>query len=53
MKKRIKVFEPGKYPQGDYPTERVKKIFGSVKDKIKTRLSLIKLDSETYYDSLR
>ncbi len=39
MKKRIKVFETGKYPQGDYPTERVKKIFGSVKDKIKTQLA--------------
>lgn len=28
-KKRVKVFSSGKYPQGDYPPERVKKIFGN------------------------
>lgn len=39
MKKRIKVFEPGKYPQGEYSFERVKKIFGNIKDKVKTQLA--------------
>ncbi len=39
MKKRIKVFEPGKYPQGEYSFQRVKKIFGNIKDKIKTQLA--------------
>ena len=28
-KKRVKVFSSGNYPQGDYPPERVKKIFGN------------------------
>ncbi|MGL5902801.1 MAG: hypothetical protein ACRCZO_08950 [Cetobacterium sp.] len=28
IKKRVKVFSSGKYPQGNYPPERVKKIFG-------------------------
>ena len=34
MKKRIKIFETGIYPQGKYDKERVKKIFGSVKDNV-------------------
>jgi len=32
MKKRVKVFQSGKYPQGDYPIDRVKKIFENTKD---------------------
>ncbi|MBN1469533.1 MAG: hypothetical protein JXM74_04665 [Fusobacteriaceae bacterium] len=39
MKKRIKVFEPGKYPQGEYDFSRVQKIFGNIKDKVKTQLA--------------
>lgn len=35
MKKRVKIFETGKYPQGDYSIDRVKKIFGDVKDGVK------------------
>lgn len=35
MKKRIKIFETGMYPQGIYNRERVKKIFGNVKDDVK------------------
>lgn len=35
MKKRVKIFETGKYPQGEYPIDRVKKIFGEVKDGVK------------------
>ena len=35
MKKRIKIFETGMYPQGIYNRERVKKIFGNVKDNVK------------------
>ena len=34
MKKRVKVFEVGKYPQGEFSDDRLKAIFGSVKDKI-------------------
>lgn len=30
-KKRVKIFASGTYPQGDYPPERVKKIFGGAK----------------------
>lgn len=30
MKKRLKVFEAGKYPQGEFSEDRVEKIFGSV-----------------------
>ena len=32
--KKIKVFESGNYPQGNFNKERVKSIFGNVKDKI-------------------
>lgn len=39
MKKRVKVFETGKYPQGEYDFQRVKKIFGDIKDKIKAQLA--------------
>ena len=34
VKKRIKIFETGIYPQGKYDKERVKKIFGNVKDNV-------------------
>lgn len=34
MKKRIKIFKTGKYPQGEFSKERVKKIFSNVKDKV-------------------
>lgn len=30
MKKRVKVFETGKYPQGEYDFQRVRKIFGDI-----------------------
>ncbi len=33
MKKRVKVFESGKYPQGNFSNERVKKIFSNIKNK--------------------
>lgn len=39
MKKKIKVFKTGKYPQGEFSEERVKKIFGNVKNKIETIFS--------------
>ena len=39
MKKRVKVFETGKYPQGEYDFPRVKKIFEDIKDKIKAQLA--------------
>lgn len=39
MKKKIKVFKAGKYPQGEFSEERVKKIFGNVKNKIETIFS--------------
>lgn len=32
MKKRIKVFQAGKYPQGEFDIDRVNKIFGDVKN---------------------
>jgi len=31
MKKRVKVFESGTYTQGEYPAEKVKKIFEKAK----------------------
>ncbi|WP_432204435.1 hypothetical protein ACQ9ZF_05095 [Cetobacterium somerae] len=34
MKKRIKVFEAGNYPQGNYDLERVKKVFSGVDNPI-------------------
>ena len=34
MKKRIKIFETGMYPQGIFNKERVKNIFGNIKDSI-------------------
>ena len=34
MKKRIKIFETGMYPQGVFDKERVKNIFGNIKDNI-------------------
>ena len=34
MKKRIKIFETGMYPQGIFNKERVKNIFGNIKDNV-------------------
>ena len=34
MKRRVKIFEAGKYKQGDFGLDRVKKIFGDVKGKV-------------------
>ena len=34
MKKRIKIFETGMYPQGIFNKEKVKNIFGDVKEDI-------------------
>ena len=34
MKRRVKIFEAGKYKQGDFGLDRVKKIFGDVQRKI-------------------
>jgi hypothetical protein len=34
MKRRVKIFEAGKYKQGDFGLDRVKKIFGDVQGKI-------------------
>lgn len=35
LKKRVKIFESGKYPQGNFSHERVKKIFNNIKKKSK------------------
>lgn len=34
MKKRIKVFESGNYPQGDFNLDRVKKVFSSIENPV-------------------
>lgn len=34
MKKRIKVFESGNYPQGDFSLDRVKKVFSSIENPV-------------------
>lgn len=34
MKKRIKVFESGNYPQGDFGLDRVKKVFSSIENPV-------------------
>lgn len=34
MKKRIKVFEAGKYPQGDYNLDKVKKVFSTIENPV-------------------
>lgn len=34
MKKRIKVFEVGSYPQGEYSLDRVKKVFSSIENPV-------------------
>lgn len=39
MKKKIKVFEVGKYPQGDFSKEKIQKIFGDVQGKVETIFS--------------
>ncbi|MGL5316585.1 MAG: hypothetical protein ACRC92_25230 [Peptostreptococcaceae bacterium] len=35
MKKRIKVFESGNYPQGDFSLDRVKKVFSSIENPVR------------------
>jgi hypothetical protein len=34
VKKKIKIFESGKYPQGEFSTSRIKKIFGGIKKNV-------------------
>ena len=39
MKKKIKVFQVGKYPQGEFSKEKIQQIFGNVKGKIESIFS--------------